>query len=287
MKKLKQTIPDGGAPLLELPVIREIFDDENKDAIEALLYSIVDGETEGMILKGCEVTGTSGDFDVAEGYIYVDGEVLYYAGSTENSTALYLKKATVTEESGVFEDAVTKAFIDVHTATEFSTTGGGSGTQYVDVSHGSTRRTLVQAITDNSGFSLPVNSVDSDQYVDGSINEEHIADSQVIKNASGIGSDIKIKTANLPSWNMDTTASVTFDPGIGVLNGMNVLMVQIIIFSDLTDPNRPIEAGGYWEVNASDAEEIRVYRTSGGVFDDAEYNATGFNRGRAVLIYSE
>jgi len=48
MKKLKTTIPDGGAPLGQFPVLRDIFDIETKDAIEAMLSTVIIGETEGI-----------------------------------------------------------------------------------------------------------------------------------------------------------------------------------------------------------------------------------------------
>jgi hypothetical protein len=181
MKKLKATIPDGGAPLGKFPVIRELFDDENKQAIEAILNSVLDGDTEGVILKGCVMSGTAGDFAISAGYIYADGEVLEYSGGSGFSATQYLKKGTVTEESGVFADGLSKAFIDVNVSEAYATTGGGSGTQYITMAFGTAGRTLKNSIGDviNDGVvtlsKMAVNSVDSDQYVDGSIDGIHLS----------------------------------------------------------------------------------------------------------------
>lgn len=132
MKKLKPTIPNGGSPLGAYPILREIFDDESKDAIEAILNALIDPQTEGVVLSGCIASGLSPNISVTEGYIYVDGEVLRYPGETGLTTPFYLKKDTVMEEGGVFADTVFRNYIDVHTAISFTTIGGGSGTQYID-----------------------------------------------------------------------------------------------------------------------------------------------------------
>lgn len=118
MRKLKTTIPNGGAPLLEFPVLRTLFDVETKDAIEALLNSITNGDTEGLILSGCTVSGTAGNFAISSGYVYLDGEVLLYSGGSGFSATRYLQKATVTEEGGVFADTVTRNYINVNEATD-------------------------------------------------------------------------------------------------------------------------------------------------------------------------
>lgn len=185
MKKLKAIIPDGGAPLGQFPVLREIFDTESKNAIEAMLSSVIIGQTQGVILSGCLATGTAGNFAISAGYIFVDGEVLEYLGSTGNSTTVYLKKSTVTEDSGVFADGATKAYIDVNQATAYTTTGGGSGTQYITLVFAVAGQTLADRMGDfiNDGTitlaKMTANNVDSDQYVDGSIDLIHMSANSV------------------------------------------------------------------------------------------------------------
>jgi len=50
---------------------------------------------DNVVVSGCEVTKTT-DFDVASGWIILDGELLYYPGGTSLVGNQYFKKATVT-----------------------------------------------------------------------------------------------------------------------------------------------------------------------------------------------
>lgn len=178
MKRLKSSIPNGGAPLGQFPVLRDIFDTENKDAIEALLTTITDGETQGVILSGCEVSGTSGNFAISAGYVYLDGKVLRYPGGSGFSATRYLQKASDTEESGTFADTVVRAYIDVEAAEDAGSAPGG-GVQYVTVTFSGGGQRLVdllitindQATTTSKGIAeiatqSEVNTgSDSDRYV--------------------------------------------------------------------------------------------------------------------------
>lgn len=137
MKKLKSTIPNGGAPLGEFPVLRELFNVEIWDAMEAILNSVTDGQTEGVILSGCEVTG-AGPYDISAGLVYLDGEILRFDAVTGQTLTKYIRKATVTSEGGQFADGATKDYIDVHKASLQSTTG--SGVQYITMTSAGGRR---------------------------------------------------------------------------------------------------------------------------------------------------
>lgn len=267
MKKLKSTIPDGGAPLGAFPVLRELFDEETKNAIEALLYSVADGETEGFVLKGCEVTGISSDYDIAEGYIYVDGEVLYYAGSEGNSTPVYLKKDTVTEESGVFADGASKAYIDVNTATEYTTTGGGAGTQYITFNFDTAGRTF--------------------------------------KNMTGVGNagnggsytSFKISTVQIGDWDMNSDSTTTVDYPDGV-SKENLRGLSGIIIPDVSASiqNNYMIGGFSAEIAATSpdvnfanvgASGIIIRRVSSGFYDSTDFEDTPFNRGWVTVLYED
>jgi len=257
MKKLKTTIPDGGAPLGEFPVIRKLFDEENKNAIEALLYSITEGETEGVILKGCEVTGTAGDFDIAEGYIYCDGEVLYYAGGTTFAATQYLELETPTEESGTFADAVSRAFIDVRQASEFASAGGGAGTQYVTIAHGATPRTLKDAL--------------GDSFV-------------------GIESStpaLLTKVIEIGDWNMDTDGSILVTNPIGDKD--KIRNIEVMIRPDVgvfLQFNYKLDRDGAGFIDVG-STNIVLARTGAGLFDSADFDSTSYNRGWIALTYEK
>lgn len=265
MKKLKSTIPDGGAPLGAFPVLRELFDEQTKNAIEALLYSVSDGETEGFVLKGCEVTGIVSDYDIAEGYIYVDGEVLYYAGSEGNSTPVYLKKDTVTEESGVFADGASKAYIDVNTATEYTTTGGGAGTQYITFDFDTPGRTFKNMVG--------------------------------VGNAGNTGSftSLKTKVVEIGDWNMDATSEVSINHGI--TNGSSVIrFIYAVIQQDSLGDAFPLDMkspvntngdkqGGVYSISDT---SVTLERLDSGFFDDTGFDSTGgFNRGWITILYED
>jgi hypothetical protein len=145
MKRLKPTIPNGGSPLGQYPVLREIFDEENKDAIEAILTSITDGQTQGVILSGCVAAGATPNGTLTAGFVYLDGKVLRLPAQTGLTWPVYIAEAAATEEGGVFADSVTRQYIDVEEA-EVVTSIPGAG-QYVTITDQSTQgRTLLNAL---------------------------------------------------------------------------------------------------------------------------------------------
>ena len=263
MKKLKATIPNGGAPLGAFPVLRELFDEETKTAIEALLFSVVDGDTQGVVLKGCAVTGIVSDYDIAEGYVYLDGEVMFYPGVEGLSAVNYVKAATATEESGVFADGASKAYIDVQNAVEFTTTGGGSGTQYITFNFDTPGRTLSRLVS----------------------GAEYEDDSAVITEVK-----IRTKIIEIGDWDMDADgfSSVTH----GISNDEDILSVSVLIRADtgVTDGNALLDSvdfssiaqGGIQTITGT---SITMVRLSGGDFDSTDYNATTYNRGFVTITY--
>lgn len=247
MRKLKTTIPDGGAPLLEFPTLKTLFDTENKDAIEVLLNSVVDGETQGVILKGCIATAgaTAGNIDISSGYVYLDGEVLKYPGETDVASPRYIKKATVTEEGGEFADGVIKNYIEVHTAIGFTATTGGAGTQYIEVTSSKAGRSL----------------------------------SDITKNK------LRTKIIDIGDWNMDLDATKQVTHGLA--DQTKIRTVDVIIRSDDNVVMQPLvspNAGGIDDINAT---VINLFRESAGLFDGTFYDSTSFNRGWITIGYLE
>lgn len=256
MKRLKTSIPNGGAPLGEFPVLRDLFDTENKDAIEALLSSITDGETEGVILSGCEVSGTAGDFDISEGYVYLDGKVLRYPGGTGFSATTYLQKAADTEESGTFADTVIKAYIDVETA-EDAGSARGSG-QYVTVTFADGGQTLKDLIG---------NPVQTEQGE----------------------TKIKMKVIEIGDWDLDTDMTVTVTHGLTL---SSIRSVSVTIRNDADDtyytfPAGLNNSGDYLEVGGFeiDGTNVKISRTSSPVLDSTDYDSTSYNRGWITITY--
>jgi len=290
MKRLKSTIPDGGAPLGEFPVLKDIFDTENKDAIEALLTSITDGETEGVILSGCKVSGSSGDFDISAGYVYLDGKVLRYPGGEGFSATRYLQKASDTEESGTFADTVVRAYIDVEAAEDAGSAPGG-GVQYVTVTHASGGRTLKDRMGDIINddavtvAKMAANSVDSAQYVDGSIDDAHLATDRV----KSVGVQLLTKVIEIGDWNMDVDATINVPHGLSI---NSIRSVFILIRNDDNDLYTPLEHFNNGPVGAYDTGSFQIGSTNIVIrreseYDNVNYDATSYNRGWITITYEE
>jgi hypothetical protein len=264
MKRLKTTIPDGGAPLGQFPVLRDIFDTENKDAIEALLTSITEGETEGVILSGCAVTGTAGNFAISAGYVYLDGKVLRYAGGSGFSATRYLQKAADTEETGAFADTVVRAYIDVETAEDAVSAPGG-GVQYVTVTFASGGRTLNDLINIKIDNRAVLN--------DGN---------------TGAATTIKTKIIEIGDWNMDITSSVNIPHGLAANKIRSVHVIIRNNLDNLYSPSPATDTFTQFELTHNyDATNVIISRPNGGVFDSTNYDSTSFNRGWITITYED
>ena len=266
MKKLKVGIPDGGAPIGQNPVLRDIFDIENKDAIETLLSTIILGEAQGVILSGCLATGSAGNFAISAGYIFVDAKVLRYPGSTGNSATQYLKIATATEESGVFADGVTRAFIDVETAVEFSTSGGGSGTQYVTLAFATAGLTLSERV---GGL------INDDAVID-----QHLLEARV-KIESGTA-QLLTKVIDIGNWNMQSSPTVSVTHGLTL---SKIVSWNVVVIKD--DSTRKAMLQGLAGSSTVIASTFELARTTGEAFDHVDWNAPTFQRGHIYVEYEE
>jgi len=126
MRKLKSTIPNGGAPLLEFPVFGQLFDDDTKDYLQAILKSVNDlAGASAFIVTGCEITDNGADYDVSAGIVMIDGVMRRYDGETGLTGTRYIVASTDTELSGQFADGVTKAYADVKEAEGSASAGSG------------------------------------------------------------------------------------------------------------------------------------------------------------------
>jgi hypothetical protein len=317
MKRLKATIPNGGAPLGQFPVLRDIFDTETKDAIEALLISIVDGETEGVILSGCEVTGTSGNFAISAGYVYLDGKVLRYAGGSGFSATRYLQKAADTEETGAFADAVVRAYIDVETAEDAGSAPGG-GVQYVTVTHASGGRTLndlikQQATTTVRGMAEiatqgEVNDGSDDNRIvtpnkianaTGIIDTQQLADNAVTNNKIDGETFFKVGRFNVDNWDMNTAPSYTVDiSSLGLSTQKDILFAffnlwddsgdSVNVFGGSGDITTDSETVGFnTNLSPYDGSSIRIDRANNSTYaSGSTYNDGAVRRGVLVIGYS-
>jgi hypothetical protein len=102
---------------------------------------------------------------------------------------------------------------------------------------------------------------------------------------------VRTKVLNINNWNMDLNEFTTITHG--VTNYQNILNVSVVIRTDLSAPptthllnaaasDTVVVSGGVGEI---DATTIRLYRLTGGIFDNANYDATSYNRGFVTITY--
>jgi len=185
---------------------------------------------------------------------------------------------------------------------------------------------VITAITNSTlGTTAPANfkvdvvadeSIDSDAYVDGSIDNAHlsadcvddtkIGDAKVKKehinadvagtgltggagtalSVDGIedagGTELKVKVIEIGDWNMDSTSSVNVTHGLTITDVRNVDVVIRANNGDIYSI-RGDGADGYWR--SSTASYIYLVRTASGLFDSANFNSTSYNRGWVTIWY--
>lgn len=100
-------------------------------------------------------------------------------------------------------------------------------------------------------------------------------------------SPIRTKVQLLTNWNMDTTSTFSFAHGLTLAN---IVSVDVMIISDDATTRSPLNsfqistggmAGGIFQI---DTTNVNLARLTGGIFDGADYNATG-DRGYATIKY--
>lgn len=132
---------------------------------------------------------------------------------------------------------------------------------------------------------MKVNSVDSPQYVDGSIDPEHLADGTAVKITSGTP-QLSTKVIEIGDWNMDTTASVSIPHG---LTAANIRTLNVIIRNDAATTYSPSPATDdflqFELAHNYGVTNVAINRPNGGIFDSVLYDSTGFNRGWITITY--
>lgn len=102
------------------------------------------------------------------------------------------------------------------------------------------------------------------------------------------GSYLLMKVFNIGDWNMDTTATVSVAHGIS--NYKKIRHVQVIIRDDSDISYLPIDhvysvngvTSGTWSVSGT---SIDLVRSDLGIFDQATFDSTGYNRGWVTIFY--
>lgn len=131
MKKIVTTSTTGGAPIY-LDDFKDVFNDEIWDAMQGLLLSSYETDTEGIIVQGCNVGGSGpSSYSISGGIVFIDGEFRRLTAATGLSLPQYIKAATDSNTSRTFEDTTIKTLF-VTKSADLQTTVPVSG-QYVAI----------------------------------------------------------------------------------------------------------------------------------------------------------
>jgi hypothetical protein len=128
MKKITQSATTGGAPIY-LDDFKDVFNKEIWDVLEGILSGFNSVITEGIIVSGCLLTGSPGNYTLSAGIVYLDGEFLRVPESTGLSLPQYIIPATDVNTTRTFEDTVIKTLFITKSA-ELSATETANG-QYI------------------------------------------------------------------------------------------------------------------------------------------------------------
>lgn len=246
MRKLNNPMPSGGAPFSNED-LNDVFQTEVWAAMQGLL-SEYNADAEGVIVSGCVVSPNASNFDMTAGIVYLNGEFMRVDAVTNQTFTKYIKAAPVTNVARVFEDTVSKTFI-VEKKAEVSATVDAGG----------------QEITISSiASSLP----------------------RRLNNLKTGG--LLQKVINIGAWNMDSTLFVNISHGLTL---SKIISVSVFIYIDGSTQLTPLNTGdlggtgtiaGGFQV---DSTIIACVRTTGGIYDNTNYDDAVQNRGIIFITY--
>jgi hypothetical protein len=96
-----------------------------------------------------------------------------------------------------------------------------------------------------------------------------------------------MKIFELGDWNMDSTANISFSPASLGFTESQIRWLECYVRSDDGDEQMSLN----WQDNADCGAvymatgTIYCRRTTGGYFDNANFNATSYNRGWLIVWY--
>lgn len=99
---------------------------------------------------------------------------------------------------------------------------------------------------------------------------------------------LRNKIVNIGDWNMDSTGNVDVAHGIG--DHTKIREVTVMIRNDTDSQLRPLITNsnvgvGEGYIDYIDSTNVRLGRITGGVFDNALYDSTSYNRGYIIIKY--
>jgi hypothetical protein len=129
MRKFVNPIPGGGAPL-STETVDDLVTTEIWDAIEST-YSEFEGDTEGIIISGCIISGSVGNYNISAGFVFLNGEIMRLPSQTGVALPQYIVPVATSYETAIFNDGDSKNLIEVKVAG-LAVSAPGAG-QYIAI----------------------------------------------------------------------------------------------------------------------------------------------------------
>lgn len=243
--KRLNTILTGGFPFYGTD-IKDTLQDEFYALFKAFLNAMTSGKTEGVVIDGVNVTSAAA-FDTTAGIVFLDGEFYRIDAQSDIANPSYIVPDTDVDETRVYADLATKNAIVTKKATvQGSIPGAG---QYITID--STGEKKVGLVASDEGVAL------------------------------------RTKVIEIGDWNMDSTANVDVTHGV---SKDKIRSVSVLVRDDLGIVNSPLPlpaTSGSTNFNGFrvGATSVQLYRESAGIFDNANFDSTSYNRGWVTVVY--
>lgn len=209
-----------------------------------------------FIIQGCDLGGSTGAFTLTKGWIMLDSELVKVEAQTafdESTDDSFVNAAT-------FDSDGLKTLLNGTTANTYEN-----------------NKATITGLTGNLKYNgARLREFSGALYVDDSAVETFVT--------------LRTKIIEIGTWNMDTTTDITVTHGIvdeQKIRGMYCMIrpdadpATFVSQLDTTDGVGGT-AGG---IGNATATTVKLFRTTGGTFDAANYNATSYNRGFLTIIY--
>jgi hypothetical protein len=255
MKKFKSTLPDGGLKFFNKYLESELGN-EIWDAIHALIEDFKD-ETEGFILQGGTVTGSSPNAQINDSIVILDGKICRIAAQTGLTYPFYIERST-RNVTGDYADLVSRDTVFENYA--IITASAPASGQYVTIAA-------------------------AGEYRRGGLAKRMIEDN---------GTILKTKVIEIGNWDMVATSSVTIAHDIADADKIRGLWVNIrkdsgiAVLSKNLNTQLAVGTAGNDGQYTWDDTNITLSRKLSGAFDSVDYDEiAGYNRGWITIQYEE
>lgn len=248
------TTDNGGLPI-QLDDFRFI-DDSVRNAFKGLISAFGINPDESFILSGAGSTLNGPNYDIAAGYICLNGEVLEVEAHSIPTT-LGPGEAHVWRLKTTFDPAGLKTF---ESTLSFDTYEIRQAEVVVEVPVGGFMPMLAPTI------------------------HQRMA-------ANGFGTILQTKVLDIGNWDMDADITLPTPVAHGLTDITKIRSVSVMILNDAGNGMTPLDSytnaipgmnGGITSIGTS---AVAMSRRNGGLFDHIDYNNASINRGYLTIKY--